>query len=68
MFVGDYINLFQLHFKKVERVRKAAKALREVGENFIRGTYDKIRNGEKLPDAMFSYVLQEIHEAGKFSF
>lgn len=53
-----------LHFKKVERVRKAAKALREVGENFIRGTYDKIRNGEKLPDAMFSYVLQEIHEAG----
>jgi hypothetical protein len=51
----------------VEKVRKAAKAMREVGENFIRGTYDKIRNGEKLPDAMFSYVLQEIHEAGKIN-
>ncbi|KAL5261834.1 hypothetical protein ACHWQZ_G007514 [Mnemiopsis leidyi] len=53
-----------LHLKKVEKVRRAAKNLREVGENFIRGTYEKIRKGEKFPDAMFSYVLQEIHEAG----
>ena len=49
-------------------MRKAAKNLREVGENFIRGTYEKIRKGDKLPDAMFSYVLQEIHEAGKLPF
>ena len=54
----------QLHLKKVEKVRKAARKLREVGENFIRSTYDKIRAGDPLPDAMFSYVLQEIHEAG----
>ena len=54
-----------MYLKKVERVRNSAKGLREVGEDFIRGTYDKIRKGEKLPDAMFSYVLQELHEAGK---
>lgn len=53
-----------LHFKKVQDVRKAAKSLREVGENFIRETYDKIRNGEPLPNCMFSHVMQEIHEAG----
>lgn len=61
-------NQFQLHLKKVEKVRRAAKNLREVGENFIRGTYEKIRKGEKFPDAMFSYVLQEIHEAGELPF
>ena len=46
-------------------MRSAAKALREVGEDFVRGTYAKIQKGEPFPDAMFSYVLKEIHEAGR---
>ena len=52
----------------MEKVRKAAKNLRQVGEDFIRSTYDKIRNGEPLPNGMFSYVLQELHEAGMWCF
>ena len=54
----------QLKYKRVEKVRAAAKALREIGEDFIRETYNKMNTGSPLPDAMFSYVLQEIKEAG----
>eukprot|EP00116_Pleurobrachia_bachei_P002459 sb/3462721/ len=56
--------LGMLKYRQVEKVRGAAKALREIGENFIRDTYDKMNTGSPLPDAMFSYVLQEIKEAG----
>lgn len=58
------VSVPQLKYKRVERVRHAAKALREIGETFVRDTYEKMNSGSPLPDAMFSYVLQEIKEAG----
>lgn len=59
-----YNPMCNLHFKKIERRREAAKNLREIGAKYITERYEKIQRGETIPEDMFSFVLKELHDGG----